>query len=45
MYHLVFDSSLTLDDAISRIIKDVEDSEYRRVWLDFLKDSERGLCR
>ncbi len=45
MYHLVFDSSLTLDDAISRIIKEVEDSEYRRVWLDFLKDSERGLCR
>lgn len=45
MYHLVFDSSLTLDDAISRIKKEVEDSEYRRVWLDFLKDSERGLCR
>ena len=45
MYHLVFDSSLTLDDAITRIVKDVEDSEYRRVWLDFLKDSERGLCR
>lgn len=45
MYHLVFDSSLTLDDAILRIKKEVEDSEYRRVWLDFLKDSERGLCR
>jgi UDP-N-acetylglucosamine acyltransferase len=45
MYHLVFDSSLTLDDAISKIRRDVEDSEYRRVWLDFLKDSERGLCR
>lgn len=45
MYHLVFDSSLTLDDAIVRIKKDVEDSEYRRVWLEFLKDSERGLCR
>jgi len=45
MYHLVFDSSLTLDDAISKIRKEVEDSEYRRVWLDFLKDSERGLCR
>ena len=45
MYHLVFDSSLTLDDAIARIVKDVEDSEFRRVWLDFLKDSERGLCR
>ena len=45
MYHLVFDSSLTLDDAIVRIKKEVEDTEYRRAWLDFLKDSERGLCR
>lgn len=45
MYHIIFDSSLTLDDAIIRIKKDVSDSEYRRVWLDFLKDSERGLCR
>jgi UDP-N-acetylglucosamine acyltransferase len=45
MYHLVFDSSLTLDDALSRIAKEVEESEYRKVWLDFLKNSERGLCR
>jgi UDP-N-acetylglucosamine acyltransferase len=45
MYHLVFDSSLTLDDAVSRIAKDVEESEYRKVWLDFLSKSERGLCR
>jgi UDP-N-acetylglucosamine acyltransferase len=45
MYHFVFDSSLTLDDALARINKEVEVSEYRRVWLDFLKDSERGLCR
>jgi UDP-N-acetylglucosamine acyltransferase len=45
MYHLVFDSSLTLDDAVSRIAKDVEESDYRKVWLDFLSKSERGLCR
>ncbi|MEI6397325.1 MAG: acyl-ACP--UDP-N-acetylglucosamine O-acyltransferase [Pseudomonadota bacterium] len=45
MYHLVFDSNLTLDDALARIQKDVLDSEFRKVWLDFLKDGERGLCR
>lgn len=45
MYHIVFDSSLTLDDALSRIAKEIDESEYRRVWLDFLKNSERGLCR
>jgi UDP-N-acetylglucosamine acyltransferase len=45
MYHLVFDSSLTLDDAVSRIAKEVDENSYRKVWLDFLSKSERGLCR
>lgn len=45
MYHLVFDSNLTLEDAVARIESDVEDSEYRQVWLDFLKKSDRGVCR
>lgn len=45
MYHLVFDSSLTLDDALARIEKEVEDSDYRKAWLEFLKNGERGLCR
>jgi UDP-N-acetylglucosamine acyltransferase len=45
MYHLVFDSSLTMEDAIARIVSDVEPSDYRQVWLDFLKKSDRGVCR
>jgi UDP-N-acetylglucosamine acyltransferase len=45
MYHLVFDSNLTLEDAISRINVDVPESEYRKAWLDFLAKGDRGLCR
>ena len=45
MYHLVFDSSLTLEDAMARIVSEVADSEHRQVWLDFLKKSDRGVCR
>ena len=45
MYHLVFDSNLTLKDAITRISKDVEQSDFRMTWLEFLAKSERGLCR
>jgi acyl-[acyl carrier protein]--UDP-N-acetylglucosamine O-acyltransferase len=45
MYHLVFDSNLTLEDAITRISKDVEQSDFRMTWLEFLAKSERGLCR
>jgi UDP-N-acetylglucosamine acyltransferase len=45
MYHLVFDSNLTLEDAIAKINTEVRDCEFRSQWLDFLKHSERGLCR
>jgi UDP-N-acetylglucosamine acyltransferase len=45
MYHLVFDSNLTIEDAIERILKDVEASDQRQVWIDFLRKSERGVCR
>ena len=45
MYHLVFDSSLTLEDARARILSDVGPSVHRQVWLDFLQKSDRGVCR
>ncbi len=45
MYHLVFDSNLTLDDALEKIRGEVRDCEFRAKWLDFLKSSERGICR
>lgn len=45
MYHLVFDSNLTLSDAIARISQDIPDSVYRHDWLTFLQKGERGICR
>lgn len=45
MYHLVFDSQLTLADAIERVKQDVPDSPYRTDWLTFLQKGERGICR
>ena len=45
MYHLVFDENLTLEDALSRIEKETPDSIYKKDWLDFLRKSERGVCR
>ena len=45
MYQIVFESNATLDDAMSRITAEIEDSPYRRDWLEFLRKGERGICR
>jgi UDP-N-acetylglucosamine acyltransferase len=45
MYHIIFDSNLTLEDAIGKILSEVPECEVRSIWLQFLKSSERGLCR
>ena len=45
MYHLVFDSNLTLSDAIAKISQEIPDSVYRQDWLTFLQKGERGICR
>lgn len=45
MYHIVFDSSLTLVDAIAKINEEIPDSVYRQEWLTFLRKGERGICR
>lgn len=45
MYRLVFEENLTLEDALTRIEKDVAESAYRAEWLGFLRRGERGICR
>ena len=46
LYKLVFRSKLKLDQAVSRIEADFDtDADEVKVYLDFIKQSERGLAR
>ncbi|SME99580.1 acyl-ACP--UDP-N-acetylglucosamine O-acyltransferase [Pseudobacteriovorax antillogorgiicola] len=45
MFKILYNDNLTLEDAIEKIVQDVEDAEERSVFLDFLRSSERGVCR
>lgn len=45
MYKLLYNEQLTLEDCIARIERDVADSRWRRLFVDFLKSSQRGVCR
>ena len=45
MYKLVFQSSLTLTQAIEGIGVEVPESLYRSIFLSFLQKSTRGICR
>lgn len=45
MYRLLYSESLTVDDAIARIEAEVADTGWRRLFVDFLRQSARGVCR
>lgn len=45
MYRLLYSEGLTVDDCLLRIEAEVSESDYRRVFTDFLRSSERGVCR
>lgn len=45
MYRLLYNEQLTLEDCVSRIERDVSDSRWRHMFVDFLKSSQRGVCR
>lgn len=45
MYRLLYSSGLTLDDAIETILREVSPSLSRNVFIEFLKKSNRGICR
>ncbi len=45
MYRLVYSENLTLEDAIARVAAEVQDGAEKTLFLNFLRASERGLCR
>lgn len=45
MYKFLYSSSLTMADAIEKIEAEIPESEQRRTFVDFLKSSDRGVCR
>ena len=45
MYRLLYNESLTVEDCIKRIETEVPESDHRRLFVGFLRSSERGVCR
>jgi UDP-N-acetylglucosamine acyltransferase len=45
MYRLVYSDNLTLEDAIAKIEAEIADGAEKRLFVGFLRASERGLCR
>jgi UDP-N-acetylglucosamine acyltransferase len=45
MYRLVYQDNLTLSDAMAKIEEGIPDSIYRKLFLEFLSKSQRGICR
>lgn len=45
MYRLLYNENLTVEDCLSRIERDVSDSRWRHMFVEFIKASERGVCR
>ncbi len=45
MFKILYNENLRLEDAIVRIEQEVNVSESRQLFLDFLQSSERGVCR
>jgi UDP-N-acetylglucosamine acyltransferase len=45
MYRLLYNENLTVEDCLSRIERDVSDSRWRKMFVQFIKASERGVCR
>lgn len=45
IYRLVYSENLTIEDAIAAILKEVPEGVERQKFVEFLKQSERGICR
>jgi len=45
MYRLLYNENLTVDDAVARMKEELRPSEYLKIFSDFLKTAERGVCR
>ncbi len=45
MYRLIYRENLTLEEAIIKIDSEISESPYKASFVNFLKKSERGICR
>lgn len=45
MYRLVYNENMTLDDAVAKIVAEIPDGKEKTLFLNFLRASERGICR
>jgi UDP-N-acetylglucosamine acyltransferase len=45
MYRLLYSENLTVEDAILRMEAEIGDTQWRREFVNFLRQSERGVCR
>ena len=45
MYRLLYNEGLTIGDTVARIEAETADTVERRTFVEFLKSSERGVCR
>ena len=45
MYRLLYSENLTVDDALARMENELKPSQYLKIFSDFLKAAERGVCR
>jgi UDP-N-acetylglucosamine acyltransferase len=45
MYRLLYSEGLTVEDALKRIVEEVEPSAFRSEFVEFVQSSHRGVCR
>jgi UDP-N-acetylglucosamine acyltransferase len=45
MYRLLYNENLTVDDALVRIESELQPSDHRKLFCDFLRAAKRGVCR
>ena len=45
MFKFLYNGNLTLDDAIEKIVQSINESMPRDIFIEFLRSSERGVCR
>lgn len=45
MFRLLYQSNLTLEEAVAQIAESVGESEYKTTFLNFLRNAQRGVCR
>lgn len=45
MYRLLYSEGLTVEDAVGRMEAEISETPYRSLFVDFVRSSQRGICR